>query len=100
MNVLSTGVGGQLGHDVVNELLSRCHEAVGSDIHETYSGISDGSAVTTAPYIQLDITNESAVKETIKAIHLWTQRKMRINVLSFTQSMLLELSISQKQRNT
>ncbi len=32
MNVFVTGVGGQLGHDVMNELNSRGHTAVGSDI--------------------------------------------------------------------
>ena len=61
MKVFVTGVGGQLGHDVVNELCRRGHEAVGSDIAPAYSGIADGSAVTTAPYVQLDITNEEAV---------------------------------------
>ena len=31
MKVFVTGVGGQLGHDVVNSLATRGHEAVGSD---------------------------------------------------------------------
>ena len=61
MKVLVTGVGGQLGHDVVNNLISRGHEAVGSDIADMYSGIQDGSAVTTAPYVKLDITDGEAV---------------------------------------
>lgn len=69
MKVFVTGVGGQLGHDVVNELISRGHEAVGSDIAPEYSGIADGSAVTSAPYIQLDITDEEAVKKTVEEIH-------------------------------
>lgn len=47
MKFFVTGVGGQLGHDVMNELLKRGHEGVGSDIQETYSGVADGSAVTT-----------------------------------------------------
>ena len=34
MKVLVTGVKGQLGHDVMNELLRRGHEAVGVDIEE------------------------------------------------------------------
>lgn len=54
MNFFVTGVGGQLGHDVMNELLKRGHEGVGSDIQETYSGVADGSAVTKAPYVALD----------------------------------------------
>ena len=36
MKFFVTGVGGQLGHDVMNELLKRGHEGVGSDIQETY----------------------------------------------------------------
>ena len=36
-----TGVGGQLGHDVMNELLKRGHEGVGSDILTAYNGIID-----------------------------------------------------------
>ncbi len=46
MKVFVTGVCGQLGHDVVNELISRGYEAVGSDITERYTGVNDGSAVT------------------------------------------------------
>lgn len=34
MKVLVTGVKGQLGHDVVNELIKRGHEAIGVDIEE------------------------------------------------------------------
>lgn len=68
MKIFVTGVGGQLGHDVVNDAVGRGHKAVGSDIAPTYSGVSDGSAVTTAPYVQLDITDEKAVKETIERI--------------------------------
>ena len=45
MKFFVTGVGGQLGHDVMNELLKRGHEGVGSDIQENYSGVADGSAV-------------------------------------------------------
>ena len=69
MKVFVTGVGGQLGHDVVNELLGRGHEVFGSDIQEIYSGVLDGSAVESAPYVQLDITDAEAVRSTIEAIH-------------------------------
>lgn len=65
MKVFVTGVGGQLGHDVVNELERRGHESIGSDIQPAYSGIADGSAVTAAPYVQLDITDSQAVQRTI-----------------------------------
>lgn len=68
MKFFVTGVGGQLGHDVMNELLKRGYEGVGSDIQSAYSGVSDGSAVTTAPYVALDITDKDAVENVIKDI--------------------------------
>lgn len=66
MKLFVTGVGGQLGHDVVNEAAARGHEAVGSDIRPVYSGIQDGSAVTRAEYISLDITDAAAVAAAIE----------------------------------
>ena len=68
MKVLVTGVGGQLGHDVMNELAKRGYEGVGSDIAPAYSGVADESAVTTMPYVPMDITNAAAVAETIKSV--------------------------------
>ena len=68
MKIFVTGVGGQLGHDVVNDGITRGHEMIGSDIAEQYSGVADGSAVTTAPYVKLDITDKDAVEETIKEL--------------------------------
>lgn len=68
MKVFVTGVGGQLGHDIMNELQKRGHEGVGSDLAPAYSGISDGSAVTTMPYVSLDITDKCAVERVISEI--------------------------------
>lgn len=65
MKVLVTGVGGQLGHDVMNELAKRGYEGIGSDIASEYSGVADGSAVTTLPYIQMDITDAPSVEKKI-----------------------------------
>ena len=65
MKVFVTGVGGQLGHDVMNELYKRGYEGIGSDVAEKYSGIQDGSAVTKMPYVSLDITNADAVRSVI-----------------------------------
>ena len=65
MEVFVTGVAGQLGHDVINELARRGYAGIGSDIHPQYSGVQDGSAVTKAPYIMLDITDSEAVMRTI-----------------------------------
>lgn len=66
MTALVTGVGGQLGHDVMNELARRGYEGIGSDIAPEYSGVADGSAVTTMPYVQMDITDAEAVERIIK----------------------------------
>ena len=66
MKFFVTGVNGQLGHDVMNELHKRGHEGVGSDIANVYSGVADGSAVTTMPYVSLDITNRDAVLNAVK----------------------------------
>ncbi|MCF0223883.1 MAG: sugar nucleotide-binding protein, partial [Fibrobacter sp.] len=65
MKFFVTGVGGQLGHDVMNELAKRGHEGVGSDIAPEYSGVKDGSAVTRMPYLALDITDDAAVVRVI-----------------------------------
>ena len=69
MKVFVTGVGGQLGHDVMNELHKRGYEGVGSDLAPVYSGIADGSAVTTIPYVSLDITDRDAVARVISELH-------------------------------
>lgn len=61
MKVLVTGVAGQLGHDVMNELAKRGYEGIGSDLAPAYSGIADGSAVTGMPYIPMDITDKVCV---------------------------------------
>ncbi len=68
MKIFVTGVCGQLGHDVVNNAVARGHEAFGSDIQPVYSGVADGSAVTSAPYVQLDITDKDAVSAVIEEI--------------------------------
>ncbi len=68
MKFFVTGVGGQLGHDVVNELVSRGHVAMGSDIAPEYAGIADGSAVTKVEYRQLDITDASAVEAVLTEV--------------------------------
>ena len=51
MKVLVTGVKGQLGFDLMNELKKRGHQAVGVDVEE------------------MDITDEVAVNKTIKEIN-------------------------------
>lgn len=68
MKLFVTGVAGQLGHDVMNELAKRGYEGIGSDIAEHYSGVQDGSAVTEMPYVQLDITNADAVREALTGL--------------------------------
>jgi len=68
MKVLVTGVAGQLGHDVMNELAKRGHEGVGSDLAAEYSGIADDSAVTKMPYVSMDITDAAAVETVLQEV--------------------------------
>ena len=69
MKVLVTGVAGQLGHDVMNELAKRGYEGIGSDIKDTYSGIPDGTAVVTRPYVPMDITDKASVEKVLKEVN-------------------------------
>lgn len=66
MRFFVTGVGGQLGHDVMNELAKRGYEGIGSDIQEVYSGICDGTPAESMPYVPLDITDADAVADVIE----------------------------------
>lgn len=59
MRVFVTGIAGQLGYDTVHQLADKGHEAIGSDIQ----------ARNEAEYVQLDITDEKAVKQTIEEVH-------------------------------
>lgn len=71
MKVFVTGVAGQLGHDVINELTERTNNhagtytCIGSDLAPEYNGAQDGTAVTKAPYVSLDITDEEAVERVL-----------------------------------
>lgn len=69
MKFFVTGVGGQLGHDVMNELARRGYQGVGTDTAPTYAGIADGSAVTVMPYVPLDITDRAAVERVITDVN-------------------------------
>ena len=60
MKIFVTGVGGQLGYDVANELKKRGHIAITSDIKDSISDEFN--------YVQLDITNKAKVEEKLKEI--------------------------------
>ena len=68
MKVFVTGVGGQLGHDVMNELHKRGYEGIGSDLTDAYSGIQDGSAVCSMPYFSMDITDGERVAQVLNRV--------------------------------
>lgn len=68
MKAFVTGVAGQLGHDVMNELHKRGYEGVGSDIAPQYSGAQDGTAVTAMPYVPLDITDAASVCRVLREV--------------------------------
>ena len=90
MKIFVTGVAGQLGHDVMNELEKRGYEGVGSDIAENYSGADDGMAVTSMPYVQLDITNEVEVRKVLSEVRarnmLWKTAMLRCLDLMFNKN--------------
>ena len=83
MKVLVTGVVGQLGHDVMNELAKRGYEGIGSDIAESYNGIQDGTPVVSMPYVQMDITDQASVEKVLG--RQLTLRKMRTRKIRFMQ---------------
>lgn len=58
MRFLVTGVGGQLGADVMAELAARGFDAVGTDLAQANEAYDD--------YCPLDITDEAAVARTIR----------------------------------
>ena len=63
-----TGICGQLGHDVVEELKSRGYDVVASDILFMDKGEADNNESNSpkAYYVQLDITDKEAVDRTIQ----------------------------------
>ena len=62
--VFVTGVNGQLGHDVSNELSKRGYVVLASDISKEYSGIDKN--INYNKYYSLDITNKEAVDKIIE----------------------------------
>ncbi len=65
MKVLVTGVAGQLGYDVVNELADRGYEVVGSDLATEYAGINAESILPKMTYVSMDITDSASVDNII-----------------------------------
>lgn len=59
MKVLVTGVGGQLGYDVMNELAQRGNVCIGSDI------LQKEKITLQFDYVQLDITDKAAVEHVL-----------------------------------
>lgn len=68
MKVFVTGANGQLGHDVMKELHDRGHEGIGSGRSPQYSGVIKNSFVAKMQYIQLDISDCSAVAKVLTEI--------------------------------
>ena len=65
MKVLVTGVAGQLGYDVVNELSKRGHIAIGSDIRQEEELINKANFDR---YICFDITDKEQVDKVINEV--------------------------------
>ncbi len=62
MKVFVTGAAGQLGFDVIKELLRRGHDPIGSDIAQEYT------AIPHIPYYPLDITDAQAVEQVLTEV--------------------------------
>ena len=65
MKVFVTGVNGQLGHDIMLELVKRGYEAIGSGSGDSYRGTDE---IASLPYVSLDITDMDAVNMVIGTI--------------------------------
>ena len=70
MRVVVTGVRGQLGYDVMNELFLRGYEGVGTDIveRENLKIYNPAAPIADMPYVKMDITDSAAVEQTIKHV--------------------------------
>lgn len=80
MKVLVTGVKGQLGHDVVNELKKRNHEAIGVDIEEMditdYQSVENGikkanpdAVIHCAAWTAVDAAEDEDKRETVHLVN-------------------------------
>ncbi|MFI3208235.1 MAG: dTDP-4-dehydrorhamnose reductase [Eubacteriales bacterium] len=80
MKVLVTGVKGQLGHDCVNELLKRNHEAIGVDIEEmditdvasvesVISDIQPDAVIHCAAWTAVDAAEDEENKEKVHLVN-------------------------------
>lgn len=65
MKIFVTGVNGQLGRDVMNELYRRGHEGAGADLAEVCADAAEDSAAAVMPYVSLDIADKDAVRKVI-----------------------------------
>ena len=73
MRIFVTGVSGQLGHDVMNELARRGHRGIGSDVKMPAPGslpfyIETMDGKIDPLFVQLDITDAEAVRGAIEEI--------------------------------
>lgn len=71
MKAFVTGVAGQLGYDVVKELLKRGYTVVGSDIAENETNkVTDAMVGSGASYefVLLDITKQASVEEVLSRV--------------------------------
>lgn len=67
MKVFVTGANGQLGSDVVNELIWQGHSVIASDIHRDFAYRSVSSTLANVSYVSLDITCHRSVLEVIRS---------------------------------
>ena len=66
MRFFVTGANGQLGHDVMEELIKRGHEGIGSGTTPVYSDTA--GAIAGLPYVPLDITDAQETEHVLMDI--------------------------------
>lgn len=62
MKFFVTGVAGQLGYDVLCELISRGYDGIGSDLAPTYTGMT-ANEIVEERYVSMDISDHHRVRE-------------------------------------
>ena len=70
MKFFVTGVGGQLGHDVMNELLKRGYEGVGSDaVEKVITEVNPDAVIHCAAWTAVDMAEDDDKVAKVRAIN-------------------------------
>ncbi len=68
--VVVTGVAGELGHDVMNEVAARKYKCFGTDLATFYPNEPDGTMITRLPYCSMDCKNYATVDRVCDSVRI------------------------------